>query len=342
MEHETLPFKGTRISFIVFTHNACEELTEDVVAELQELGFTACSTDRQRDPGNVDENDFDSFYAKHVKDNPPPKGKGMVAIECAGYACGRGTAWISFDTGSAPNKGKGKTKGIDAAVAASATTKKNSAGKGSKKKDPQNLGLTGVSFETARISGSVLRLTFPKNRVGLHVVELTVNTTTGFLNLVAARRFDLYNRTTEATAEFSTWVDSLATGTVVLIAISDTAIAKKRPMEAETYDALRQLGGADDMDVIGYRNPFVFMGAKGLPQGKAQMLLDKRSQSKTVLRLDGRMIAKTCGASSVTITDVKNTSISAKDSCPDREAQGYIFKNCQTHIVKNGKLHVHR
>ena len=43
-----------------------------------------------------------------------------------------------------------------------------------------------------------------------------------------------------------------------------------------------ELGGADDMDVIGYRNPFVFIGAKGLENGKAQMLLDKRSQSKTV------------------------------------------------------------
>ena len=140
-------------------------------------------------------------------------------------------------------------------------------------------------------------------------------------------------------------MEALAPGTVVLIAISDTAIAKKRPMEAETYEALRQLGGADDMDVIGYRNPFVFMGAKGLPRGQAQMLLDKRSQSKTVLRLDARVVAAASGGDSacpVSIVDVKNSTISAKENCPDREAQGYIFKNCQTHIVKNGKLHVHR
>ena len=66
---------------------------------------------------------------------------------------------------------------------------------------------------------------------------------------------------------------------------------------------LRQLGGADDMDVIGYRNPFVFMGAKGLPKGQAQMLLDKRSQSKTVLRLDGKLVATAAGASTVAITN---------------------------------------
>ena len=35
LEHETQPFEGTRISFILFTHNACEELTSDVVADLQ-------------------------------------------------------------------------------------------------------------------------------------------------------------------------------------------------------------------------------------------------------------------------------------------------------------------
>ena len=61
-EHETCPFAGTRISFIVFTHNACEELTDDVVSELEGLGFTAASTARQRDPGDVAEADFDAFF----------------------------------------------------------------------------------------------------------------------------------------------------------------------------------------------------------------------------------------------------------------------------------------
>jgi hypothetical protein len=36
--------------------------------------------------------------------------------------------------------------------------------------------------------------TFEKNRVGLHVVELSVSKATGYLNLVALRRFDLYNK----------------------------------------------------------------------------------------------------------------------------------------------------
>ena len=39
--HETQPFQGERISLIAFTHNACEELQADLVAELRGLGFGA-------------------------------------------------------------------------------------------------------------------------------------------------------------------------------------------------------------------------------------------------------------------------------------------------------------
>ena len=98
-------------------------------------------------------------------------------------------------------------------------------------------------------------------------------------------------------------------------------------MEDPTYEALRLLGAAPDMEVIGYRNPFVFVGAKGIAPGKAQMLLDKRSQSKTVLRLDARVVSAGSGEG-VALVDVKNSSIHAKANCPDREAEGYIFKNC--------------
>lgn len=144
----------------------------------------------------------------------------------------------------------------------------------------------------------------------------------------------------------SDYVTSLAPGTVVVVTISDTAIAKKRPMEPMVYDALKQLGLGDDHEVIGYRNPMVFLGAKGLAQGGATLLLDKRAQSKTVLRLDatvqsvaaattGTATAATkakavSGSSScpVAIQDVKNSTISATEQCPDRAKEGVVFKNC--------------
>ena len=100
--------------------------------------------------------------------------------------------------------------------------------------------------------------------------------------------------------------------------------------------------GGDMGEVIGYRNPFVFIGAKGLAPGTAHYLLDKRAQSKTVLRLDAMVIsspasdASSSAASSsgpacpVQIVDVKDYSINAKDKCPDREKQGWTFKNSQT------------
>jgi len=38
--------------------------------------------------------------AAHRAAHPPPKGKGRIGAECAGYACGRGAAWVSWDCGS--------------------------------------------------------------------------------------------------------------------------------------------------------------------------------------------------------------------------------------------------
>ena len=169
-------------------------------------------------------------------------------------------------------------------------------------------------------------------------------------------------------------MNSLAPGAVVVVTISDTAIAKKRPMEPIVYEAFKQLGLGDNHEVIGYRNPMVFLGAKGLAQGSATLLLDKRAQSKTVLRLDATIqsvaatntsttksnssaatktttaaaaasakkkasaaaaaAAETGSSSSsssscpVVIQDVKNSTISATEQCPDRAKEGVVFKNC--------------
>ena len=44
-EHATQPFKGTRISFIAFTHGLYNKLTGTVKTQLSTLGFNACRTD---------------------------------------------------------------------------------------------------------------------------------------------------------------------------------------------------------------------------------------------------------------------------------------------------------
>jgi hypothetical protein len=275
----------------------------------------------------VDEGDFDAFYEKHRKQHPPPVGTGMVALECAGYACGRGAAWISFDVGV---EKKAKT--------AQVAEEENDLSAAQKKKQAkvEAYGISGAICTTEVVSERVMVKVFPKNKVGLHVVQLQLNSN-GNLELVAVRRFDLYNRTEQAHAEFTEWVDCLPSGSIVCIAISDTAIAKKRPMEESAYVALRQLGAPVDMEVIGYRNPFVFLGVKGLAPGEARFLLDKRAQSKTVLRLDAKLVGGKGGH--ISLKSVKDSSINAIKQCPDREKEGYIFKNCQT-VVKgeNGKL----
>jgi len=296
-EHETRPFKGTRISFILFTHNACEELTPETVTKLQELGLTAAGSSRQRDPGALAEEDFDQAFGRHRKECPPPNGAGMVAVECAGWACGRGIAWLSFDTGA---KAAAAADGHPAGAAPASNEKQAAIAL---------MGIKGAKSDKTVLNDTVQVHTFPKNRVGFHVSELMLDPT-GFLKLVANRRFDFYGRD-QAMDDFALWVGSLKRGTVVLIAISDTAIAKTRPMREPVYKALQQLGAAKDIEVIGYRNPFVFIGAKGLSCGEAHMLLDKRSQSKTVLRLDARVGVGSKGL--VKITDVKDSTITASD-----------------------------
>ena len=47
------------------------------------------------------------------------------------------------------------------------------------------------------------------------------------------------------------------------IAITDTAVAAKRPPSDKLYDALRLLGAPQHMEKIGYRFPFAFLGCKG-------------------------------------------------------------------------------
>ena len=88
----------------------------------------------------------------------------------AGYACGRGAAWCSFDAGSAA-AAAGKSKA--AAAGGKAGPGKGGGGEGGGGM-ADGYGLKGASAESSVVAGSVRVETFPKNRVGLHVVELAL------------------------------------------------------------------------------------------------------------------------------------------------------------------------
>jgi hypothetical protein len=269
--HATQPFEGTRISLIPFTNNAFEELDDKLCTSLRSLGFEAVGTARIRDRGDVAEETFDEHWVarrksaiaslevdaaaakearQQTQEKNPKNTKAKVGSACtdgcpklivdvAGWACGRGSAWVAFDTG--------KKQAIQA-------------------------------------------IDFPKNTTGFHCVELALNDRGPPSKLVLQSspsvRFHLYQKLEDATKKFCKWVDKLPEGRVVVIAIADTAIAKTRPLGPEIYDSLRKLGAAEECDVIGYRNPFAFIGVKGGAKGSAMYCLDKHAQSKTMLRAE--------------------------------------------------------
>jgi hypothetical protein len=66
------------------------------------------------------------------------------------------------------------------------------------------------------------------------------------------QRFNLYKDTEKECTRFCSWVDKLPKGRVVLICITDTAMAASRPLPKRLYTALAQLGAPENMEPIGY------------------------------------------------------------------------------------------
>ena len=119
---------------------------------------------------------------------------------------------------------------------------------------------------------------------------------------VDRKRFDIYGKTDLEVDRFSAFVKKLPAGRVVAIAITDTAVAAKRPPSDKLYDALRLLGAPAQMEKIGYRFPFAFLGVKG---GTGHLLMDK---TKFLLRIDAALAAN--GAISDVTTE--KTDVTAK------------------------------
>jgi hypothetical protein len=91
------------------------------------------------------------------------------------------------------------------------------------------------------------------------------------------------------------YIESLPKGRCITITTSDSAIAKSRPIGPRIYAALELMGAKSPCDVVGYRNPFIFIGCKGAPAGSAAFALDVHSQSKTILRVHSNLVMKAAG-----------------------------------------------
>eukprot|EP00462_Mataza_sp_D1_P027983 CAMPEP_0175175224 /NCGR_PEP_ID=MMETSP0087-20121206/33081_1 /TAXON_ID=136419 /ORGANISM="Unknown Unknown, Strain D1" /LENGTH=548 /DNA_ID=CAMNT_0016466805 /DNA_START=24 /DNA_END=1671 /DNA_ORIENTATION=- len=161
---------------------------------------------------------------------------------------------------------------------------------------------------------------FPKKQQGFHCVELELqkNGEKCFLKEVETKRFQLYGDTDKATELFCKWVDKMPNGHVVAIAIADTACAKTRPLGPKIYTSLQKLGAPKECTVIGYRNPFAFLGFKGAKKGSAAYYLDIHAQSKTIIRLTGEVRF----ADPITIVDLKDDRVLLTDTFKQKNIVG--------------------
>lgn len=128
------------------------------------------------------------------------------------------------------------------------------------------------------------------NRTGFHVLELEIDSTQKLVlknAFVNKTRFNIYKDEIKETARFAKWIESLPAGRIVMITITDTAIAAKRPPGKALYEALQLLGASTTMERIGYRQPFAMIGMKGAPPGTASQAMDK---TKILLRMEGTFV----------------------------------------------------
>jgi hypothetical protein len=130
----------------------------------------------------VDERQFDQLMEQRQDESPPPFGSGSVAVECNGYAAGRGSGWVSFQaTANAANaatttaaaaagglkkKAAKKTKKAGAAAAGASGGGGGGGGGGDVDADDDD------AAAALMYSGGVQVVRFLKNKTGIHVVEL--------------------------------------------------------------------------------------------------------------------------------------------------------------------------
>jgi hypothetical protein len=296
-EHYTMPFRASegkaaplRVSIVAFSHASYNKMPEETAVEMRELGFTAGSSDGVELPYfeafRIDKSELtgeglDAYFAlreNRSKARPPPSGQGCVGVECNGYSAGKGAGWFSFVQGRAAKKAR-----ITSFF---------------KPKVPKKLGpvtwdapkrtnpvSTNLEAPPTVDDDGVVTIALPKNRVGLWFLDLEEKN--GALKCIALERFDLYNKVEAQAQAFHAYVEAMPEGRVALVSITDTAMAKTRPLPKLVYDTLRLLGGEDQIEPIGYRMPFGFVGVRGAKAGSAVCALDK---TKVILRLEAKIV----------------------------------------------------
>ena len=246
-EHATEPYSGKdRFSFILFTPDRYNKLTKSICDEAKRLGVTACST------AGVD----DKYFSQY---------RDLAAVDEDDHVA----FTEKHHENNPPSFGSG---------ALSVETNGYAAGRG----------WGWIAWQTGKSGGDKVHTEhFRKNATGIHVVELDV--VPGKVLTFSVRevhRFNLYQDTEAETKRFAKWVDKLPKNTIVGCCITDTAMAKTRPLNSTVYESFRKLGASDSLTLIGYREPFCFLGWKGAGKGKGVYALDAKKQSKQLLRLD--------------------------------------------------------
>ena len=99
-----------------------------------------------------------------------------MSIECAGWACGRGSAWVAF-------RAARTQKAITSFFAARPKPAPPAAEAG-------GAGAAGGSG----LPKGVEKIDFTKNSTGFHTVELRFDASAGGFHLVAQKRFNLYGK----------------------------------------------------------------------------------------------------------------------------------------------------
>mmetsp|Transcript_25863 Transcript_25863/g.83755 ORF Transcript_25863/g.83755 Transcript_25863/m.83755 type:complete len:540 (+) Transcript_25863:126-1745(+) len=294
--HYTLPFSGLRISIIAFTHSSYNKCSADVASDLRKLGFTAGNDGGTElpyflsfrlDKTELEGDALDSYYdlKNQRTSKEPPSKVGSIVVECNGYTAGRGAGFITFATGKDAKRAK-----IDAFV--TTTTTKNPARRcNDAKKTPLPFDLPKEKNNVSRKDVvatfdpdlGVVRLDLPRNRTGFWLAELERTAST--VKLHSLERFDVYKDTNSQTKALTKFVDKLPDGRVVVMGITDTAMAASRPLGKPVYDALRKLGAPEQIEPIGYRQPFGLIGIKGSNPGDAILVLEK---TKIIVHLEAR------------------------------------------------------
>jgi len=250
-EHATEPYSGKdRFSFILFTPDRYNKLTKSICEEAKRLGVTACST------AGVD----DKYFSQY---------RDLAAVDEDDHVA----FTEKHHENNPPSYGSG---------ALSVETNGYAAGRG----------WGWIAWQTGKQGQDKVHTEhFRKNATGIHVVELDVVPPSSAKQVLTfsvreVHRFNLYQDTEAETKRFAKWVDKLPKNTIVGCCITDTAMAKTRPLNSTVYESFRKLGASDSLTLIGYREPFCFLGWKGAAKGKGVYALDAKKQSKQLLRLD--------------------------------------------------------